>query len=71
MEGYDENDQLGHRPNGTHELYILCELCCRQFCDSCVWVRRRHIHHMKYVRRYAKSGPKSFVDIGMLMSGVF
>ena len=36
MEGYDENKQLGLRPNGTHELYYLCELCGRKFCDSYV-----------------------------------
>ena len=71
MEGYDENNQLGLRPNGTHELYYLCELCGRKFCDSCVWVRRRHLHHMSYVRLYARSGPKSQVDMHNLMNGIF
>ena len=71
MTGFDENDQLGLRPNGTHEMYLFCELCGKKLCDSCVWVRRRHLHHMKYVRWYARSGPKSHVNIHNLMNGIF
>lgn len=68
MPGFDEKTQLGWRKNGSHGLYYLCELCGRKFCDDCCWVRRRHLHHMKYVQRHTKKGPRGYVDIDRLLS---
>ena len=67
MPGFDENTQLGWRPNRSHGLYYLCELCGKKFCDDCCWVRRRHLHHMKYVQRHTKKGPRGYVDIDLLL----
>ena len=73
LEGYNVNDQLGLRPNGTHEWYYMCELCGRKFCDECLWNRRRHLHHMQFVRRYGRKGPtkSGYVKISNVMNGVF
>ena len=68
MPGFDEKTQLGWRPNGTHGFYYLCELCGKRFCDDCCWVRRRHLHHMKYVQRHTKKGPRGYVDIERLLN---
>ena len=71
MPDFDENTQLGFRPDGSHGLYYLCDLCGRKFCDDCVWVRRRHLHHMKYVQRHTSKGPRGHVDIDRLLDGNF
>ena len=64
---FDEKTQLGWRSNGSYGLYYLCEKCGRKFCDDCCKVRRRHLHHMKYVQRHTKKGPGGYVDIDMLL----
>ena len=67
----ETNQQLGPRPNGTFKSYFKCDLCGRKLCDQCLWFKRRHLNHMKHVKRNGLSGPPDPVNIDNLMNGLF
>ena len=69
---FDEMNKLGHRTNGKiiFEEYYMCDLCNVRMCDTCTWIKRRHIHHAKHVKCHYKSRPPNPIDVFNVTNGI-
>ena len=71
---FDEKNKLGHRTNGKNginfEDYYMCDLCNIIFCNTCTWIKRRHLHHAKHVKFHTKSRPPRPIDVYNVTNGI-
>ena len=68
----DETNKLGHRSKGKiiFEEYYTCDLCNKHMCDTCTWIKRRHIHHAKHVKCHFKSRPPEPINVFNVTNGI-
>ena len=71
---FDEMNKLGQRANGKNginfEDYYMCDLCNIIFCNTCTWIKRRHLHDAKHVKFHTKSRPPRPIDVYNVTNGI-